>query len=409
MAIDKILAFILSSRPDLTRADVEKMIQIKKKGAGGLLTDEGAAYLVAMELGVKLPDTEKFKTSVAIKDLVADLNDVSITGRVLLVYPVRSFTRSDGSEGKVSKLLIADKTGLLRVVLWDERTSIVSQNELSPNQIIKILHGYVRRGLDDELELHVGRNGKVIASPPDIEASDYPKVESFFKKIVELSEGDRYVNILGVISRLSPIITFKRSDGSEGRIMRVRLVDETGKVSLILWNDRIDDVVKAKRGWFLRATAARVKRGIGGEIEVHAGKGSKITVSPDVPVELKLPLPSFTRISELKPNMPDVDVLSRVVSVGQIRRFERASGEAGQVADLIINDGSGSVRLVVWDEHAEVIKKISPGDLILIEGAYTREGATGLSLNLGRWGTIKVNPNVQEKGSYPGQREEDVD
>jgi len=405
-SISKILDLILSSRPDLTREDVERMIQSKKKGAGGLLTDEGAAHIVATELGIKLSDVEEPKTGIMIKDLVANLDNVSLTGRVLSVHPVRSFTRSDGSEGKVSSLLIADKSGLMRVVLWDERTVAVSQNKLSTNQVVRFLHGYVRRGLDNELELNIGKNGRVIISPPAVDPSDYPETKSFFKKIGELSEEDKYVNLVGVLSKLSPITTFRRSSGDEGQVMRVRVVDETGRACLVLWGDKVDAAMKAKRGWFLKVTAARVKQGIGGGIEVHAGKQSEITASPEVPVELKAPLLSTTKISELKPGMPDVDVLSKVVQIGPVREFERPSGETGQVVDVILNDGSGSVRLVAWNEQAEAARGLSVGDVVLVEGAYTREGAMGVSLNLGKWGIMTVNPSIPEKAFLPPVKEE---
>jgi len=382
------------------------MIQSKKKGTGGLLTDEGAAHIVATELGIKLSDVEEPKTGIIIKDLVANLDNVSLTGRVLSVRPVRSFTRSDGSKGKVSSLFIADKSGLIRVVLWDERTVAVSQNKLSTNQVVRFLHGYTRRGLDNELELNVGKNGRVIVSPPAVDPSNYPEAKSFFKKIGELSEEDKYVNLVGVLSKLSPITTFRRSSGDEGQVMQVRVVDETGTVRLVLWGDKVNEAMKAKKGWFLRVTAARVKRGIGGGIEVHAGEQSEIRASPEVPVELRAPLISTTKISELKPGMPDVDVLSKVVQVGPIREFERSSGEKGQVIDVILNDGSGSVRLVAWNGQAEAARGLSVGDVVLIEGAYTREGAMGVSLNLGKWGTMTVNPSIPEKALLLQVKEE---
>ena len=406
LTVDEILDLILSSRPDLTREDVERMIQSKKKSAGGLLTDDGAAHIVAVELGIKLFDVEEFKTGVTIKDLVGNLDDVSVTGRVLVVFPVKSFIRSDGSEGKVSRLLITDKTGVISVVLWDEKAITVSHNQLSSNHIVRISHGYVRRGLDNELELNVGKNGSVTVSPPGVNASDYPEAESFFKKISELNVRDKYLNLVGVLSKLSSITTFKRPSGDEGQVLRVRLTDETGRVSLVLWGDKVDDVANAQRGWFLKVMGARVKTGMRGGIEVHAESQSKITVSPKVPVELKVPLLSLTKISELKPGMPDVDVLSKVVHVGPLREFERSSGEVGQVLEMILNDGSGSIRLVAWDEQAEVAKGLSAGDVVLVEGAYTREGAMGTSLNLGKWGAMMVNPSMPEKRLLPPVKEE---
>ena len=57
MSFEEIMRQILSSRPDLTRAEVLKMVEKKEKEAKGFLTNESAARSIAAELGVELPET----------------------------------------------------------------------------------------------------------------------------------------------------------------------------------------------------------------------------------------------------------------------------------------------------------------------------------------------------------------
>ena len=117
MSLEDVVNRILLSRPDLSRQDVLKRIEEKKKGVKGYLTDEAAARIVATELGVEVPQ-EFFKTEILIKDVVSGLNDVTVTGRVLTVHSPQTFTRSDMTKGTFTHLLIADKTGAIKVILW---------------------------------------------------------------------------------------------------------------------------------------------------------------------------------------------------------------------------------------------------------------------------------------------------
>ena len=63
---EEIVNKILSLRPDFKKEDVQGMIKRKKEGAGELLTDEGAAYMVANELGIDLSGGGTLKTKIGI-------------------------------------------------------------------------------------------------------------------------------------------------------------------------------------------------------------------------------------------------------------------------------------------------------------------------------------------------------
>ncbi len=166
MSLEEIVERILSSRSDLKREEVLEMIKKKKRGAGDFLTDETAARIVASELGVE-SIKKPLRLEIQIQDLVSGLNDVTVAGQVVAVYPSKTFTRRDWSEGKLASLLVSDKSGTLRVVLWDDKVELVESNKIQREQNIRISHGYVREGWSGGLELHVGKRGriKVLAEP----------------------------------------------------------------------------------------------------------------------------------------------------------------------------------------------------------------------------------------------------
>jgi len=392
--LDEIVQLILSVRKDLTREEVIRLVEEKKREAEGYFTDEGAARVVASELGVDVPQ-KPFRSKVLIRDLISGLSDVTMTGRVIIVYPPKVFPRSDGTRGKVARLLIADESGTLRVALWDEKADLVEVGKIGGGQIVRFSHGYTREGLDGKLELHMGLRGAIQVSPPEAIEKEYPPVTNFFQKIGEITKEHRRVNVLGIVERVNPPSAFKRRDGTEGKVQRAQLRDESGRITVVFWGQKAEELVDVEKGAYLQVMDAEVKGNLDGQLEIHTRNGTqieKITESPRLG-----PLPSrFLKIGGLKLKMRDIDLLARVTHVGEIREFPRRYGEMGRVVTLLVGDETGSVRLSLWEDKVETAKKIRSGDILLLQGAYTRERFGELNLNLGQGGSLTLNPTTTE-------------
>jgi replication factor A1 len=396
----KIIEKILELRPDLTPDDLQRIIQTKIDGAGSLLTEEGATFMVANEFGIDLSNGNVVGTGMKIKDLIIGATDATIIGVVNAVSPPTTFVRRDGVEGQVARLAVSDDTGNVRVVLWNEKTDIIRQGEVSPNQTVRISHGYVRAGLTGDPELNVGRRGTVVvlSSAPAFE-QEIP--QSSLKKIHNLAEGDYFVNFVGVIKGFSQVSSFRRANGMQGQVMRVRLADATGRVRVVLWDDQVDSVKETQRGDVLEIVGGQVRRGLGNVLEVHVGRLAQVKLLKDSEMS-EFSSPTLTKIGDLRLGMNDVDVLGRIMDVSQIREFERRSGGVGRVGSLYVMDDSGSTRLTLWDTKTDVLGEVSPDDAVLVEGGYTREGLGGVvELNLGSMGTLTVNPELEEVQSLP--------
>ncbi|UCC33025.1 MAG: hypothetical protein JSW53_04345 [Candidatus Bathyarchaeota archaeon] len=188
MTLKDIIERILLSRRDLTRDKVRRMIEEKKTPVQGFFTDEAAARMVASDLKVEIP-TEPLQPTLEIKNLISGLNDVTIIGRVIAVYPTRTFTRQDLTEGRIARLLMADRSGTLKVVLWDEKVISVENEEIKQGRIVKLSHGYTRTGLDGKLELHVGSRTGIQVRLPAADESAYPPVTHPLKEVEEQQEG----------------------------------------------------------------------------------------------------------------------------------------------------------------------------------------------------------------------------
>jgi ssDNA-binding replication factor A large subunit len=140
------LVGIISKSSGVDRNEIENRVNAKRERISGLISREGAAQIVAAELGVKFDD-EKLK----INELIPGMKKVNTTGKIINLFPVRIFTRN-GQESKVANMVLADDTSNLRVVLWDSNhINLIEDGKISQGSSVEILNATMR-----DNELHLG-------------------------------------------------------------------------------------------------------------------------------------------------------------------------------------------------------------------------------------------------------------
>jgi len=176
-------------------AEIEEKVKQKLDKLSGLISKEGAAHIVANELGVKLfPDPQKKRYK--IKEIMAGLRGVEVVGRIIKKYETRTFNKN-GREGRVSSLLLGDETGVLRIVLWDEN-HINQVEQMKENDIIKVVNSYAKENQGFR-ELHLGNRSELILNPEGENIEVIKQVRDYSqKKIDELQVGD-LVKVLGTV------------------------------------------------------------------------------------------------------------------------------------------------------------------------------------------------------------------
>ena len=91
-------------------------------------------------------------------------------------------------------------------------------------------------------------------------------------------------------------------------------------------------------------------------------------------------------IKDLQPRQTNVDVEGDVLEVSDVREFSKY-GRQGRVANALIKDGTGKVKLSLWNEQ---IEKVRPGDKVKIQNGYVGEFQGELQLTTGKFGTLEV-------------------
>ncbi|HIE14734.1 TPA: hypothetical protein EYP70_05620 [Candidatus Bathyarchaeota archaeon] len=389
MDVNYIVKKILEKKKELSSKEVLEMIEEKRRRAGGFLTLESAARIVASDVGVNI-ELKSLKPATLISDLVPGLNDVTVAGRIIRIYPLVTFKKRGGEEGKLRKLLIADKSGRLNVVLWNKKATLFQDKEIL-GKIVKFSHGYVKETFDGSLELNIGEKASIEVSPIDVSEKDYPQIEEFTTPIGKIRDIYKEVNIAATIRRLYPLTIFSIKDGSEGKVRKAELEDSTGTITATFWNEKAE--MPLKEGFKLIMLGAKIRKRNDAKLELHIEKDTNITIISDETSCQKSRRPEW-RIRDFKPGMRNIDILLRIVDIGKLREFTLKDERKIRCLPLLVCDETGTIRLNLWDEKAD-FRNFSRGDLIRIKGA-TISGKLGrLTLNLGRRGTLIVNPNMK--------------
>lgn len=160
----------ISKSSNLEKEEIERRVEAKRAKLSGLISKEGAAQVVAAELGVSF-EAEKLK----IDELLPGMRKVNVVGKIINLFPIRSFTTKKGDEGKVVNLIIADDTSNIKVVLWDtNHISLIENGKISQDSVIEIVNGTIR-----DNEIHLGSFSELKLSNEEI---DEVKTEKIVKE-----------------------------------------------------------------------------------------------------------------------------------------------------------------------------------------------------------------------------------
>ena len=241
--------------------ELEAKIRAKINDLSGLISEEGAAHIIANELGIGLINLNKSKLK--IKEIYAGMRNLSTVGKVVQKYDVREFSKGD-SLGKVCSLVLGDETGTIRVVFWNDQVDLLKK--VNKGDILLITEAYVREN-NDKIEIHLGNSGEIKVNPPGESISSVRESASYErKKIEELHDGEDSAEIMGTIVQVFDPRFFyvcspcnkKVVETEEGfrcnehgqaapllsYVMNIVLDDGTGNIRGVLWKNQTNHLLE---------------------------------------------------------------------------------------------------------------------------------------------------------------------
>ena len=272
---------LLEQKPDINLEQIKELIEEKKRKIGaGYLTDQGALFLVAADLGATFDNVQRTKRG--IKDLYIGARDLDLTVRLLNSYPIRTFTKKDTNENIENRTIsVYDADGSIKVRLWDNLTHVIEDNQLKPGDLIQIKNCYVKSALNGKPIINIGEGGNI--SPYQGNDVSIPDIDDITSSIDNIRSEKENVVVSGLISSIPRIIEFTDSRGEQKKSLQTMLSNDSGdrKLRVALWNIDEDSLPKFfQMGIPVRIIGARIKEGNlqygNGDYEIHGDEGTII-------------------------------------------------------------------------------------------------------------------------------------
>lgn len=367
----------------ISKEDFLKRIEEKIENMGGLCDEAMAAMLVANELGF----SDAGRDNVKIENITPESGPVNFIARVVSVFDVKEFTRNDGTIGRVGNLIVGDETGKLKLTLWDNMADLIKTGKVKIGQTIQI-SGYAKQGYSG-VEVNIGNNGVLTESEEEVD------VAASSQKIKNIKDGMGDLNLTGKVLEVSEIRTFQRKDGSGGKVGNLLIGDETGTLRVTLWDEKTDFLNQLEYGDTVELINAYARENaFTQKVELQIGNRSIIRKS-EKQVEYEEVL---TPVADIKADMNNVNISGRVLDISEVRTFEKKDGSAGRVANVLLGDSTGKIRLTIWDEKTEILDEIDFDDTVEVLNAYSRENTFSqqVELSLGARGIIQKSEKKVE-------------
>ena len=359
----------------LTRKEIQEMVRDKKIELKGLISEEGALFIIARELGVDVRDENRDllkDIEINISDIRPNMKNITLAGRIKEIYSVNSFNRSEGDRGYVGSFLLHDHTGDIRVILWDEHVHIFNKDNFNINELVKIVNGLAKKGKFEGVEIHIGRFGKVILSPDDIDHKKYPKVKFELINIGNINLNLKSVLIEGKVIQKSPTKEFIRKDGDLGKVGSLTILDSTGSIRVTFWNEdaeklnniKIDDMISISN------LNPRLSTLDSKTIDLNANKGSVIKKKSK---ELHIEGDRIENIKILQNQNGLVSFKGIITSIDNLKSVSLKSGEETSLLGFVVSDDTDGIRVTLWREKAEIYsKKLSVGKGLLLKNVLVK-------------------------------------
>lgn len=380
---------------ELGREKVLEKIEKKQEELSGFITPEGAATIIARNQGVTIERKEPEVQKLLIEDLSEGMSNVDIVGKVSRIFDPREFERNDGSKGQVANIVLRDKTGEIRVVLWDKMVNLISEREIQKGSTIRLKGAYIKKGRSGKPELNIGRRSEVEINPEDERVEDLPSLSDAKVKISDLNPNLEFVDIIGRVIAVTAAREFERSDKSVGKVSTLRIIDETGQCRVSLWGEKAEKAEEIEQGDAVKLENASVREGWQNTPELHIDWRGRVIKNINSRTVENLPdfEKKLLKIEEIEPDMPVLDLAAKVQRTFSVKEFERNDGSVGRVMNVNLADETGTIRASFWDEMVEIGNELTPGDVILLENARSAAGLQDRpEIRVGRRTDVEINP-----------------
>jgi len=245
--------------------DLEKEMNKKAREFGGFMSQQGILFIIAKENGISIESPERENEeyeeyqglleeidydefTVNISNLEEEMQNIVLLGKILKIFTPREFIRKDSSVGRVGSFYIADITGKVKVVAWNDTAKFMDNEYFTIDQLVRIIGGYTKSNRDGGLEVHLGKKSKIILAPQDIPQAKIDELMTVSNEERELEKQRKNdMQLFDLLSKYSfirkvqgyiKIEDFReitKKDGDKTFLLKCIFSDNSMAMRLVVW------------------------------------------------------------------------------------------------------------------------------------------------------------------------------
>lgn len=384
----------------LSKREIEEKVKQTIDRMKGLINEETALYILIKELGLDSNDHKQQSSSekdTPIQEIKEPNNNICVVGRIIDKSDVREFTKkNDGKKGIFSKFTIGDSTGVISVILWDDRAKYVQHDDFKVNELVRIINGQVKKNKDGKFEIHIGNKGNIELNPNDVDYNLYPKdiseklnekqIENNIIKISEINSPKQNVTIEAEVILKDEIKVIDKKEKTL-TLQKLMVKDNTGSITIVFWNEDTSKLKEIQEGDIIivENLYSKPQFNDSSRFELNFGRGSNIKKikKSDSKIQQNVIVP----IEEVVKNEGVYSIQGEITEIDNLKEIEFKDKTKGKLLSFILVDETAAIRVTLWREQAEQNLDLKVGDKIRLTKIIVKKnsfsGRNEVSLNSG--------------------------
>jgi hypothetical protein len=139
--------------------------------------------------------------------------------------------------------------------------------------------------------------------------------------------------------------------------------------------------IKEKSGLTDSQLSTRIKDKLDQLSGLISEEGALHIIANELGVKI-LDEPGELQVKNVLPGMRNIDIKAKIIKVYETREFDKG-GKKGKVGNFLVGDQTGVMRVVAWNEKADILGSLKEQDVIKIKGGYARDNQGRTEIHLG--------------------------
>ena len=286
--------------------EIDKQINEKLMEYHGFMTKQAVLFLIAKENGINIYSSEYNNEiqkeieelidyndfAIPISNIFEGMQNIVIAGRIIEIFGIKSFIKKDGTPGIVGSFQIRDKSESIKIVIWNTHKEIMENEFFQKGEIVQIIGGYSKRGIDNNFEVHLSRQGKIILAPEGVilpEVNKYEHQDLSKEKVVETSSKfsikalrnkEGFIKFVKGTVQVDEFKELTLKNGEKSFLLKLILSDESGSIKINIWGmDAVEYIKIIDEGDSIKLSNVVIRQNkYSNEKELNFVKNSKLEI-----------------------------------------------------------------------------------------------------------------------------------